>query len=85
EQYNEKPPLLAPYSTYRSGLPMDGRFETYIRPHRGFAAAPTHNGLTLTVGGWPYSEFETNKKDVEGNFLNCSISRPTSQIVCAAR
>ena len=69
EQYNEKPPLLAAYYTYWSGLPMDGRFETYIRPHRGFAAAPTHNGLTLTVGGWPYSEFETNKKDVEGNFL----------------
>ena len=48
---------------------MDGRFETYIRPHRGFAAAPTHDGLTLTVGGWPYAEFEANKKDVEGNFL----------------
>jgi 2-polyprenyl-6-methoxyphenol hydroxylase-like FAD-dependent oxidoreductase len=69
EQYNERPPLLAPYYTYWSGLPMDGRFETYIRPHRGFAAAPTHDGLTLTVGGWPYAEFETNKKDVEGHFL----------------
>ena len=69
EQYNEKPPLLAPYYTYWSGLPMDGQFQTYIRPKRGFAAAPTHDGLTLTVGGWPYSEFETNKKDIEGNFL----------------
>jgi 2-polyprenyl-6-methoxyphenol hydroxylase-like FAD-dependent oxidoreductase len=69
EQYNEKPPLLAAYYTYWSGLPMDGRFDTYIRPHRGFAAAPTHDGLTLTVGGWPYAEFETNKKDVEGHFL----------------
>jgi 2-polyprenyl-6-methoxyphenol hydroxylase-like FAD-dependent oxidoreductase len=69
EQYHEKPPLLAPYYTYWSGLPIDGRFETYIRPHRGFAAAPTHDGLTLTVGGWPYAEFETNKRDVEGNFL----------------
>ena len=69
EQYNERPPLLAGYYTYWSGLPMDGRFETYIRAHRGFAAAPTHDGLTLTVGGWPYAEFETNKKDVEGNFL----------------
>ena len=47
----------------------DGRFETYIRPHRGFAAAPTHDGLTLIVGGWPHAEFEANKKDVEGNFL----------------
>ena len=69
EQYNEKPALLAAYYTYWSDLPMNGRFETYIRPHRGFAAAPTHNGLTLTVGGWPHSEFETNKKDVEGHFM----------------
>jgi 2-polyprenyl-6-methoxyphenol hydroxylase-like FAD-dependent oxidoreductase len=69
EQYHERPPLLAGYYTYWSGLPMDGRFETYIRPHRGFAAAPTHDGLTLTVGGWPHAEFETNKKDVEGHFL----------------
>jgi 2-polyprenyl-6-methoxyphenol hydroxylase-like FAD-dependent oxidoreductase len=69
ERYNEKPPLLAPYYTYWSGLPMDGRFETYVRPYRGFAAAPTNDGLTLTVGGWPYTEFEANKRDVEGNFL----------------
>jgi 2-polyprenyl-6-methoxyphenol hydroxylase-like FAD-dependent oxidoreductase len=69
EQYNERPPLLAIYYTYWSGLPMNGRFETYVRPHRGFAAAPTHDGLTLMVGGWPYAEFETNKKDVENNFL----------------
>jgi len=69
EQYNERPSLLAAYYTYWSGLPMDGRFETYIRAHRGFAAAPTHDGLTLTVGGWPYAEFEDNKKDIEGHFL----------------
>ena len=69
EQYNERPPLLAAYYTYWSDLPIDGRFETYIRTRRGFAAAPTHDGLTLTVGGWPHTEFETNKKDVEGNFL----------------
>jgi 2-polyprenyl-6-methoxyphenol hydroxylase-like FAD-dependent oxidoreductase len=69
EQYNEKAPLLAGYYTYWSGLPMAGRFETYIRERRGFAAAPTHDGLTLTVGGWPYAEFEHNKKDVEGHFM----------------
>ena len=33
--YHEKPPLLAGYYTYWSGLPMDGRFETYVRPDRG--------------------------------------------------
>ncbi len=69
EQYHERPPLLAAYYTYWSGLPVDGRFDTYIRARRGFAAAPTHDGLTLTVGGWPHAEFEANKKDVEGNFM----------------
>ena len=69
DQYHDRPPLLAGYYTYWSGLPIDGRFETYIRAHRGFAVAPTHDGLTLTVGGWPYAEFEANKKDVEGHFL----------------
>jgi 2-polyprenyl-6-methoxyphenol hydroxylase-like FAD-dependent oxidoreductase len=68
EQYNERPALLASYYTYFSGLPMNGRFETYIRERRGFAAAETHDGLTFVVAGWPYAEFEANKKDVEGNF-----------------
>ena len=69
EQYNEKPPLLAAYYTYWSGVPMHGRFDTFIRPNRGFAAAPTHDDLTLIIAGWPYSEFEANKKDIEGNYL----------------
>ncbi len=46
-----------------------GWFETYIRPNRGFAAAQTHDDLTMVVGGWPYSEFSTNSKDIEGNYL----------------
>jgi 2-polyprenyl-6-methoxyphenol hydroxylase-like FAD-dependent oxidoreductase len=69
ERYNEKPPVLAPYYAYWSGLPMHGRFETYIRPDRGFAAAETHDGLTMIVGGWPYAEFGANRIDIEGNFL----------------
>jgi flavin-dependent dehydrogenase len=69
ERYNEKQPIMAAYYTYWSGLPMDGRFETYIRPGRGFAAAPTHDDLTLVVMGWPHAEFQTNRKDVEGTYL----------------
>jgi 2-polyprenyl-6-methoxyphenol hydroxylase-like FAD-dependent oxidoreductase len=69
ERYNERPPLLAPYYAYWSGLPMEGIFETYIRPDRGFAAAETHDGLTMVVGGWPYAEFGSNKHDIEGNFV----------------
>jgi 2-polyprenyl-6-methoxyphenol hydroxylase-like FAD-dependent oxidoreductase len=69
EQYREKPPLLAGYYSYWSGLPTDGRFETYIRDKRGFAAMPTHGNLTLVIAGWPYEEFAENKKDIEGHYL----------------
>lgn len=69
EQYNEKPPLLCGYYTYWSGLPMKGRFETYVRPDRAWAAWPTNDDLTLVVAGWPFAEFEANKKDIEGNYL----------------
>jgi 2-polyprenyl-6-methoxyphenol hydroxylase-like FAD-dependent oxidoreductase len=69
QQYNEKAQLQASYYTYWSGLPMDGRFEVYIRPDRAFAAWPTHGGLTLIIGGWPFAEFEANKKDAEANYL----------------
>jgi flavin-dependent dehydrogenase len=69
EHYDEKPPLLAAYYTYWSGLPTDGRFENYIRDRRGFAAMPTHEDLTVVIAGWPYSEFAENKTDVEGNYL----------------
>jgi 2-polyprenyl-6-methoxyphenol hydroxylase-like FAD-dependent oxidoreductase len=67
ERYNEKPPLLAAYYSYWSGLPMDG-VEIYIRPPRSFGALPTHDGLTVIIGGWPYAEFAANRQDIEGNF-----------------
>jgi 2-polyprenyl-6-methoxyphenol hydroxylase-like FAD-dependent oxidoreductase len=69
ERYDEKPILLAAYYSYWSGLPMDGRFETYIRDKCGFGVAPTHDGLTMIITGWPYAEFAENKKDIEGNVL----------------
>ena len=69
EQYHEKPKLLAAYYTYYSGLPMIGRFENYVRPERGFAAWPTNDGLTLVIAGWPFAEFDANRKAIEGNFL----------------
>jgi 2-polyprenyl-6-methoxyphenol hydroxylase-like FAD-dependent oxidoreductase len=76
EQYHEKGPLLAAYYTYWSGLPMNGRFETYIRPNRGFAAIETHDGLTMVVAGWPYAEFEANKKDIESHYLQVLALAP---------
>jgi 2-polyprenyl-6-methoxyphenol hydroxylase-like FAD-dependent oxidoreductase len=69
ERYHERPQLLCGYYTYWSGLPMEGRFETWVRPDRGFAAWPAHDDLTLVIGGWPYAELEANRDDVEGNYL----------------
>jgi flavin-dependent dehydrogenase len=69
QQYHDKPQLLCGYYTYWSSLPMKGRFETYIRPNRGWAAFPTHDDLTLVVAGWPFAEFGANKADIEGNYL----------------
>src|SRR5512134_1029959 len=77
QRYDEKPPLLAAYYTYWSGLPMDGRLENYVRDLRGFAAAPTHDGLTMVIAGWPYAEFTRNKKDIEGNYLKTIGLAPT--------
>ncbi len=47
---------------------MDGRFETYVRPNRGFAAWPTNDDLTLVIAAWPYREFEANRTDIEGTY-----------------
>lgn len=76
EQYNDKPKLLAAYYTYFSGLPMNGRFETYDRPARGMAAWPTNDDLTLVIAGWPFAEFNANKKDIEGNFMKTIALAP---------
>jgi flavin-dependent dehydrogenase len=76
DQYQEKPQLLAAYYTYWSGLPMNGRFEAYIREYCSFAVWPTNDDLTLVIAGWPYSKFEEKKKDVEGNYLNVIAQAP---------
>lgn len=69
EQYNEKPEIEASYYSYWSGLPMNGHTEMYLREGRGFAAWPTNDDLTLVVSGWPYSEFDDNRKDIESSFM----------------
>jgi 2-polyprenyl-6-methoxyphenol hydroxylase-like FAD-dependent oxidoreductase len=69
EQYNEKPEILCGYYSYWSDLPIDGRFEVYIRDGRGWAVAPTHDRLTLVVAGWPFAEREANRNDVEGTYM----------------
>ena len=77
EQYHEKPPLLVGYSSYWSGLPMDGRFENYIRPDRAVGAWPTHDDLTLVIGGWPYAELQSGTTSRATSSTCCSWRRPS--------
>jgi 2-polyprenyl-6-methoxyphenol hydroxylase-like FAD-dependent oxidoreductase len=76
EQYNERPALQAGYYSYWSDLPVDGRFETFILPGRGFAAAPTNDGLTMVVAGWAIAEHEANKKEFEQSYLETLLMAP---------
>jgi flavin-dependent dehydrogenase len=87
DQYHERPPLLAGYYAYFSGLPMEGRFETYVMPNRGAALWPTNDGLTMVIAGWPYAEFAVNKKDVEGNYFKTLAMTPalTERVKAATR
>jgi flavin-dependent dehydrogenase len=70
ERYNEVPALAPAYYAYWSDLPTEG-FDTFIRAEsgRGWAAIPTHDGLTCVVQGTPQADFATTKKDVEGTYL----------------
>ena len=76
EQYNEKPQMVAGYYAYWSGLDNDGCFEVVNRPNRGWVSLPTNDGLTLVAGGWPFAEFDANKKDIEGNYLKAFEMAP---------
>lgn len=69
EAYAEKPQLQASYYAYWSGLPMDGRFETYIRYEGAFGAWPTNDDRTLLIAGRPFAEFEAYRSDIESTYL----------------
>lgn len=81
-----KPRFQYAYFTYFSGLPTD-RLETFTRPGRGFACAPTNDGQTMVVVGWPYAEARAYKADVEGNFLQTLQMAPelASRVASATR
>jgi 2-polyprenyl-6-methoxyphenol hydroxylase-like FAD-dependent oxidoreductase len=74
--YNERPMLQGGYYGYWSNLPVDGRFEIYIGADSGFAAAPTHDGLTMVVGGWPLAQYEIKKHSHEQSYLSLFDAAP---------
>ncbi|HEU5002022.1 MAG TPA: NAD(P)/FAD-dependent oxidoreductase [Actinomycetota bacterium] len=68
--YRECPAQLVAYYAYWSGLPMEGRFETYPQPmhRRGWGVAQTHDDLTMVVVGWPVAEMAANRGDLEASY-----------------
>jgi 2-polyprenyl-6-methoxyphenol hydroxylase-like FAD-dependent oxidoreductase len=65
---------------------MEGRFEVYLRPDRGFGVIPTNDDLTLVIAGWPFAEFDANKRDIEGNYLKTfDLVPPFAERIRAAR
>jgi flavin-dependent dehydrogenase len=68
ETYATKPKAQWSYYTYYRDLPVDG-FEIFIRPHRGWGAAPTNDGLTMLVVGWAIADADAYKADPEANLL----------------
>ena len=70
QQYEERASRQAMYYAYWSDLPTEA-FDVTVRAEssRGWAAAPTHDDLTVLPFGWPIDEFQANKGDIEGNFF----------------
>src|SRR5439155_1299411 len=84
EQYNEKPQILCGYYSYWSGLPMDGRFEVFIRPDRGWGVAPTHDDLrSSSQVGRSRSSMRTRGTS-KATISGCSIWRRSSPTESAA-
>jgi 2-polyprenyl-6-methoxyphenol hydroxylase-like FAD-dependent oxidoreductase len=68
-------------------LPAGG-FDTTVRAEerRGWAAAPTHDDLTVLPFGWPVGEFRANRTDIEGHFFAAIALAPEfAERVHAAR
>jgi flavin-dependent dehydrogenase len=76
-EYHSKPQLLYGCYSYWSGLEMNGRFETYDRSGRAFAAWPTNDGLTLVICGWPYAERPDHSDDIEQAYLSLFAREPS--------
>lgn len=73
--YEERPAYSCAYYTYWSGVPVDGA-ELYPRPGRMLIAAPTNDGLTLTIVYWPTAEFHEVRAGIERSFLQAIDTVP---------
>ena len=76
ERYRAVPALEALYLAYWENLPTDGEFQLYSRGQRGFGAIPTNDGLTVMIVTWPADEFDSNRRELLGNYLRAFEADP---------
>ena len=67
--YDETPALTCWYFSYWSGVPSEG-FEWYMRTNRVIFAFRTNDNLFAIFIGWPISEFNSVKSEIECQFMN---------------
>lgn len=59
--------LTCGYYAYWAGVPTEG-VEFYVRYGRDILVFPTHDGLTCIWAGRSHDDWDTYRKDVEGNY-----------------
>lgn len=66
--YAAEPPLTFWYFSYWSGVPARG-VEVHVRGDKVIFAFPTSGGAFAVFVAWRTSEFETVRRDIEGQFF----------------
>ena len=82
--YQGKPMLSVGYYSYWSGFPVQGA-GWVVHPGRGYGAFPTHDGLTMVLAAWPRAEFQSVKRDVQGNYLHAVREAYGDRLAAARR
>jgi flavin-dependent dehydrogenase len=66
--YDATGPLTCAYYTYWSGVEMTGA-ELYVRDGNAIIAAPTNDGLVVTIVFWPNERFPAVRADLDRAFM----------------
>lgn len=74
-KYNEQPAFSCAYYAYWSNVSIQAA-ELYPRAGRMLIAAPTNDGMTLTIVYWPDANFDQVRLDVEGQFMRALDMAP---------
>lgn len=69
EEYGEKPKLACWCYTYWSGIQADG-IEFYVRPQHAIGVIPTNDGMVCLPIASPQDDFDRNRSDPEGAYMN---------------